>query len=306
MLDPRMLYTFNPEIWATLQGRAPVLLHFLDGYMDAGSAGHTVAESLLETLDHEVLVEFDIDQLHDYRSRRPTATFDSNTWVGFTTPTLQISKVIDLAGEPFLLLHGSEPDTQWQRFAEAVMGLASRLNVSTLVTGMGVPIAVPHTRPTLVTVHATDPELAQNNPMWIDRVDVPAGLSAILEMMAAREGRLGVGFVAHVPHYLAQSVFYQAARELLFRIGTQTGLQLPLDALDESVSTNMASIDAEMMSDDELPQLVSALEEQYERLSQAAQSAEPVPTADEIGAAVEAYLAEHTDPEEPGDAPFGS
>lgn len=299
-----MLYTFDSEVWATIQGRTPVLLHLFDGYMDAGSAGHTVAEAILDNLEHEVLVEFDVDQLHDYRSRRPTATFDTNTWVGFKAPTLRLLKVTDLAGEAFLLLHGAEPDSQWMRFGAAVMGLASRLNVNMFVTATGVPIAVPHTRPTLITVHSTDPGLAPHNPIWIDRVEVPAGMSAILEMMAGKEGHLGIGYVAHVPHYLAQTQFYQAARVLLERIGTQTGLQLPLKALDELVSANLATIDNEMMSDAELPQLVSALEDQYERLTHA-QTSEAVPTADEIGAAVEAFLAEQSDPEEPGDAPFG-
>lgn len=303
MLDPRTLYSFDPDVWATLQGRTPVLVHLFDGFMDAGSAGRVVAEALLDNLDHEVLVEFDVDQMHDYRSRRPTATFDTNSWVGFTSSFLRLEKMIDLAGEPFLLLHGVEPDTQWLRFAEAVMGIASRLNVSMFVTGMGVPIAVPHTRPTLVTMHATDPEIVTGNPLWIDRVDVPAGISPVLEMMAGRSGRLGVGFAAHVPHYLAQSVFYQAGRELLIRIGTESGLQLPVSALDDLVTGNLASIDAEMASDAELPPLVAALEEQYERMASSSAD-KTVPTADEIGAVVEAYLAEQADPEEPGDAPF--
>ena len=39
--------------------------------VDAGQAGRLAAEHLLATLPHRVLVRFDVDQLYDYRARRP-------------------------------------------------------------------------------------------------------------------------------------------------------------------------------------------------------------------------------------------
>ena len=32
MLDPRLLYTFNPTLWDDLRGRRPVLVHLLEGF----------------------------------------------------------------------------------------------------------------------------------------------------------------------------------------------------------------------------------------------------------------------------------
>jgi len=294
VLDPRLLYTFNPELWASVRGTSPALIHLLDGYIDAGSVSHSAGRYLLEVCEHEVLVEFDHDQLHDYRSRRPQMVFDTNQWVSMTDYSLVIHRLLDASGKPFLLFTGPEPDTQWNRASAAVLGIAERLEVSRLMTVAGVPMAVPHTRPTLVTAHATDPETVSGNPMWIDRVQLPGSFSHVLEYRAGQAGMLAQGFVAHVPHYLAQTAFPQATEAVLRRMAAAADLDLPLDELGERIAANLAGIDSETAEDADFPAVVQALEEQYDRLSDS--GAASVPSAEEIGAAVEQFLAEQDPP----------
>ncbi len=294
VLDPRLLYTVNQDVWESLDGHQPALLHALDGYIDAGAVIHTTARYLLEQCEHDVLVEFDHDQLHDYRSRRPQMVFDTNHWVSLTDYALVLYKLVDAAGTPFLLLTGPEPDTQWNRASAAILDLAGRLNVSSVISVGGVPMAVPHTRPTLVTAHATDPSLISGNPMWIDRVQLPGSFSHMLEFRAGEAGLLGRGFVAHVPHYLAQTAFPQATGAVLARIAEVTGLDVPTADLAERTAANLASIETETADDADFPAVVAALEEQYDQLRS---SATPrVPSAEEIGAAVEQFLAEQDPP----------
>lgn len=297
MLDPRLLYTFNPELWEAVRGTQPALLHLLDGYIDAGAVTHTTSHYLLEVCEHEVLVEFDHDQLHDYRSRRPQMVFDTNHWVSMTDYSLVIHRLFDLNGKPFLLFTGPEPDTQWNRTAAAVLGIAERLGVSRMLTVAGVPMAVPHTRPTLVTAHSTDPATVSGNPMWIDRVQLPGSFSHVLEFRAGQAGILGQGFVAHVPHYLAQASFPQACEAVLRRISDAAGLELPMAELAERGAANLATIESETAEDADFPAVVQALEEQYDRLSSS--GAASVPSAEEIGAAVEQFLAEQDPPQPP-------
>lgn len=294
MIDPRLLYTFDPEVWSSLDGTRPVMIHLLDGFIDAAAVGHNLAAHILDACSHVVLAEFDHDQLHDYRSRRPQMTFDTNQWVGINDYSLLLHKVTDAKGEPFLLFTGPEPDSQWRRAGAAVLGIAERLQSRLLVTATGVPMAVPHTRPTLVTSHATDPTLATGNPLWIDRIQIPGSFSAMLEFRAGQGGLTAMGFVAHVPHYLAQASFAQAGAAVLRRITAATGLDIPIGDLDEQAAANLAAIDSEVRGEDgEFPMLLAQLEEQYDQL---AESGTPsVPTAEEIGAAVEQFLAEQDD-----------
>ena len=77
MLDPRALYTIEDDVWASVEGTRPTLVHLLDGYVDAGQVAKQLSEHLLGSMHPELMVTFDHDQLHDYRSRRPAMVFDT-------------------------------------------------------------------------------------------------------------------------------------------------------------------------------------------------------------------------------------
>ncbi|MBK8462721.1 MAG: PAC2 family protein [Nigerium sp.] len=298
MLDPRSLYTVHTDVWDSVAETQPVMLHLLEGYVDAGHLAKQLGEHILGSMEHEVLVTFDHDQLHDYRSRRPAMVFDANTWTALTDYELAIHKVTDASGRAFLLLAGPEPDQQWNRACTALLDITRAMGVSQLVTAQGVPMGVPHTRPVLVTSHATDPALAPDNPVWIDRVTVPGSFSAMLEFRTGQAGRLARGFVAHVPHYLAQGNYVPGALAALERIRDATGLDLPPGDLAALALQTLAQLEEEVDRDGEFGPLVTALEEQYDELQ--ATGRPSVPSADEIGAAVEQFLAERQDGDDTG------
>lgn len=293
MLDPRSLFTVEDDVWATVAGTRPTLVHLLEGYVDAGQVARQLGEHIRGTMAPELLVRFDHDQLHDYRSRRPAMVFDTNAWTDWTDYQLAIHKVTDDAGRPFLLLTGPEPDMQWNRTCRAMLDIIERLDVPMLISAQGVPMGVPHTRPILVTGHATDPELVKDNPVWIDRVTVPGSFSGMLEWKAGQAGRLARGFVAHVPHYLAPGSYAPGALAVLEHIREATGLAIPPGELATLSLQTLSQLETEVASDGELGPLVKALEQQYDELQ--ASERPSVPSADEIGAAVEQFLAEQGD-----------
>ena len=90
------LYQVDPGA-AKLDGA--ILLHYLDGFIDAGAAGRLLTAHLLGSLDHEAVVTFDVDRLIDYRSRRPPMTYDKDHWDSYDAPELAIHRVRDGAGE---------------------------------------------------------------------------------------------------------------------------------------------------------------------------------------------------------------
>jgi hypothetical protein len=295
VLDPRGIYRYDPFVRSGGHWEDPVLLHLLDGYIDAGSVCHGLRKYILEQCEHQMLAEFDHDQVHDYRYRRPQFIFDTNHLDSMIDFSLAVHKVLDANGKPFLLLAGPEPDHQWHRVAEAVFQICEEFSVAKLTSAAGIPMAVPHTRPTLITQHATDPKLVSGNPMWIDRVQLPGSFSHFLEYLAGERGLLGGGFVAHVPHYLAQSSFSQAIGAALEKVNEFTGLAIPTTVISERAAEQLQTIAAETSDDTEFPALVQALEEQYDRLRES--GAASVPSADEIGAAVERFLAEQDPPD---------
>ena len=77
MLDPHGLYQLTEDVPDL--GR-PVLIQALTGFVDAGAASRVAREHLLDTLESRVVATFDIDQLLDYRSRRPVMLFVEDHW----------------------------------------------------------------------------------------------------------------------------------------------------------------------------------------------------------------------------------
>ena len=295
-MDPRQLYTVNEEVLAKLKEHRPVLVHQMDGFVDAGQAGRLFASHLLTQLDHEVLAEFDHDQLHDYRSRRPAMVFDTNQWKSYADVQLRLYRMTDEHGEVFLLLTGPEPDVQWERLAAAVVGLIDELDVRLTVSLHGIPMAVPHTRPMTLTAHATDPELVQGYRSWIDRVEVPASFTGLLEFRLGQLDRKAMGFAVHVPHYLAQATFPEASLALTRTLSQATGIAVPLADLEQASVSNLKDIAEEMSTSSEVQELVASLEAQYDALQ--ADESRSVPSAEEIGAEFERFLAEREKTEE--------
>lgn len=280
----------------------PVLVHGLAGFVDAGQAGRLAVEHLLEHLEHRVVARFDVDQLLDYRSRRPVMVFEGDHWVSYARPELTLHEVRDTDGVPFLLLAGPEPDLQWERFVAAVTELVERFDVRLTVGLDAVPMAVPHTRPVTLTAHATRPALMPDHDRWFGTVEVPASVSALLELRLGAAGHDAVGFAAHVPHYLARAEYPDAALGLLEQLGLASGLAVPLEELRPAAQRVTREVDEKIAQSAEVSAVVRRLEEQFDeafaargRPSLLGADADDLPTADEIGAELEQFLAERED-----------
>ncbi|MDF2966383.1 MAG: hypothetical protein K0Q93_161 [Nocardioidaceae bacterium] len=299
----------------------PVLLHALDGFLSAGQAGRLAADHLLgadatvgrpdEQVDGqvddlpddraggpvggEVVAALDVDRLFDYRARRPPLAFDQDHYSAYEAPRLDVRRLVDAAGTPYLLLAGPEPDYGWEGFADAVRRIVETFGVR-LVVGIGaVPMAVPHTRPIVVTAHATRPELVDRPNLWSGRLVVPASAQALLELRLGEWGQDAMGYVAHVPHYVSQVEFAPAAVTLLEAAGAAAGLTFDLDALAEAASVTLGEVDRQVV-EQEGEEVLSALEQQYDAFSRGAGQSmlardDELPSADELGQQFEQFLA---------------
>jgi hypothetical protein len=297
VLDPHGLYEVTGELPA-LDG--PVLIQALTGFVDAGTAIQLARENLLEHLETEIVATFDLDQLLDYRSRRPPMIFVADHFESYEEPSLALHLVKDQLGTPFLLLAGPEPDLQWERFIAAVTGLIDRLGVSVTVGLNAIPMAVPHTRPVGVTAHATDKRLLGEHESWLQRVQVPASVGNLLEFRLGQSGRDALGYAAHVPHYLAQTGYPAAAEVLLDSVSERTGLALPTGGLRDAAKAVRDEVDKQVADDEQAGRLVTSLEAQYDAFLRGRQgnlladSDTPLPTAEELGAELERFLAEQS------------
>ncbi|MFT4126923.1 MAG: PAC2 family protein [Gordonia sp. (in: high G+C Gram-positive bacteria)] len=281
-------------------GTGPVLIHALDGFADAGHAVALAAGHLRNALESDLVATFDADELMDYRSRRPMITFNGETFTDVTMPRLTLHAVRDATDRPFLLLSGAEPDLRWERFTEAVHRLADHFRVTDVVGLNAIAMAVPHTRPSSITAHGSDPDLLGDLPRWGSSMKLPASASMLLELRLGEHGRRASGLSVHVPHYLSQTDYPAAAARLLEAAAGLTGLELPVAALDSAAARVRQQVDVEVSGNAEIESVVKALEEQYdafqaaqnERSSLLATEESSLPSGDELGAELERFLAD--------------
>lgn len=302
------------EIWtiedqdALPRWQTPILHVALDGFVDAGGVQQQMTDHLQSTLAVERVASFDVDALVDYRGRRPTMTYDRDHWEDFAAPVLVVDRLVDAAGNAMLLLHGVEPDYRWEAFARAVAELCETFGVLRLTTAHGVPMAVPHTRPIGVSRHSNEPlSLVGHEPLF-GRVQVPGAAASLLHLRLGDHDIETFGLALHVPHYLAQTPFADAAVAALEAWMQHTGIEVPMQELRQAAGRNRAQIEQEVAESPEAQEVVQSLEQSYDRFieghqraSLLAPSSRDLPSADEIAAQLEDFLREQSGEESSAD-----
>jgi hypothetical protein len=279
----------------------PVMVVVLEGWIDAGYAASTAAQTLLQGLDSYPLASFDTDSLLDHRARRPIMHLVDGVNTGLSWPSLELRAGIDAAGNDILLLLGSEPDHAWRAFTESAIELAQSFDVR-LVVGLGAyPATVPHTRPATLSVTAATPDLAAASGLLRGTLDVPAGVQAVIERRCDELGIPALGLWAQVPHYVSGDPLpYPAGSLALLRQLERTaGLTLPLGNLVADAEETRQRLDAAVQGNAEHLAMLRALEARHDEMLASTEAAAAVegelPSADELAAEVEQFLRDQAD-----------
>lgn len=275
---------------------SPVLVMVLEGWIDSGFSAGSAIQTVLAGLDSYPVATFDADALLDHRARRPIMKLVEGVNTGLSWPGIELRAAVDLDGRDLLLLVGAEPDHSWRAFSTDVLELARSFGTR-LVVGLGAyPATVPHTRPVVLSVTASTPELAAVSGLLRGTLDVPAGVQAVIEGRSSEFDLPAVGLWAQVPHYVSGEMtpYPGAALALLDQVERTASLRLPKGDLADAAARARHRIDAAMGGNDEHLAMLHELERRHDELqAQAAAPTpgdEPLPSADELAAEVERYL----------------
>lgn len=273
------------------------LIHATTGFMDAGSAGGHLAAYLEEHTDGHTVVEFDVDLLFDYRSRRPMMTFEVDHFTSVEPVALVLQERFDDVGQRFFLLKGPEPDQGWKTLLDEACELVDEFGITTTIGLHGVPWPAPHTRPVHIIGHGNDPRFTAHHPSWFGTVQVPGSFGNLLEWELGQRDRTAGGFAAQVPHYLVQAAWPHASLALLYEVMATTPLVFSVDDLRTAADEIDAQVSLEVADSEETQSAVSMLETRYDAMHEARTEAGLEEgnalgdvSADEIGMQVEEFL----------------
>jgi hypothetical protein len=272
------------------------MLGMLTGFTDAGSSIGQLSSHFFATLDSELVIKFNNDELLDYRSRRPMLFFEKDHIESYEPAELGIYLLRDEADQPFLLLDGYEPDFRWEAFANAISELCADLQVQSFTWVHSIPFPLPHTRPIGVTVSGNRKDLIERFSEWKPQTQVPGNIVHLLEYTLTKQELPVSGFVLLVPHYLADNEVPGAAVTGLELISAATGLVFPSDELRDSSRKFLDKVNSQIEENAELAKLVATLESSYNSSDGPARA--PIgkpqtapPNADQLAEELENYLA---------------
>lgn len=258
----------------------PVLVVHLGGWIDASGAA-AAATSLLDTQSTATTIAtFDGDRFVDYRARRPVMELRDGVNARLRWSDIELRFGIDNRGTPLLLLTGPEPDSQWRAFAAAVAELATQLGVYQMVALGAYPFATPHTRPSRLACTSPSADVVASLPYQRSTLDVPAGMSAVLEHALTEAGIASVGLWVQVPHYVSAMPYPAATITLLDGLRDTTGIDVDTTGMADEAAAQRARIDELVQSNDDHVAMVRQLETAYDLL----------PTGDELAAQFEQFL----------------
>src|SRR5699024_6509004 len=236
----------------------------------------------------------------------PHLRYSFDHFTGYDEPAIRIHAVKDTDGTPFLLLSGLEPDLRWDRFTESVIDLCEAFGVRMSVGLGAMPLAVPHTRPTHSSAHASDVDLIRGFTAWPGEFAVPGNAGSLLELRMSEHGIPSAGFTVHVPQYLAQTTYPAAVLDLVGNVAEIADLQLPTGSLESAAASFTEQVDSQIADSPEVLNAVEMMEKQFDQFMESRHGSDslnpggkPLPSGDEIGAEFERFLAEQSDDEGP-------
>jgi predicted ATP-grasp superfamily ATP-dependent carboligase len=269
----------------------PVLVVHFDGWIDAGVSAGQAVRHLIESCGADPLVEFDTESLLDHRARRPVMHIVDGVNAGIDWPTIEITSGRDSNDRDVLVLSGAEPDHNWRTFISAVVELAEGFGVRRVVALGAYPAAVPHTRPSRLTVTSPTVDLARSNEPRAT-LDVPAGMAAVLEQAFDAAGIEALTMWAQVPHYIPSGPYPAASQALIEGLSESAHVSVTVGSLGEQALATRNRLDDLVADEDGHQAMIGELERQHDQFSH---DGETLPTSDELAEEVENFLRSQDD-----------
>jgi proteasome assembly chaperone (PAC2) family protein len=242
--------------------RDPVMVAAFEGWNDAGEAASGALGHLEEVWGARPIAELDPEDYHDFQVNRPMVSLDESGRRNITWPTTRLSWARPPgATRDVVLVRGIEPSMRWRAYTAEVLGHASQLGVTTLVTLGALLADVPHTRPIPVTTTSDDEGLMRRLALESSTYQGPTGIVGVLQEGAAHAGVPGLSLWAAVPHYVAQAPSPKATLALLRRVEELLDVTVPLGELPEDARAWEHGVDELAEEDGEIADYVRQLEE---------------------------------------------
>lgn len=260
-----------------------------EGWNDAGEAASSAVSFLASALNARRFACLDSEEFFDFQSTRPTIALGEQEQREIRWPCVEIFDAnAPRAPRDVVLVRGIEPSMRWRTFGALLVELAEALGVQVVVTLGALLGDVPHTRPVMMTGHASDAALLERLGVPTSSYEGPTGIVGVLHAACANAGLPSATLWAAVPHYVAAASNPKAALALLRRVEVLIGVSVDLSELEAASADYERQVGLAVQSDPDIVAFVERLEQAAD--SELPEAADQVPSGDVLAREFQRFL----------------
>jgi len=248
----------------------------ISGWVDGGLVATGSVEYLMDRLGTRKFAEIPLSPFHIYQVPgqlvlRPYISieeglltqhrFSENVFYYWTNPD---------GDHDLILFWGTEPNLNWEEYANSILGVADEYSVDRIYLLGGVLDRTPHTREPLVSCACSSRELREEMRKYnvqYTNYEGPGRFGTTLLYMCQQEQRLMVALTARVTYYPEFNIVVprnpKSIRALLRRLKPLLGLSPNMADLDKECQEFEKKLDKMMGQNTELRDYVRQLEKDY-------------------------------------------
>jgi proteasome assembly chaperone (PAC2) family protein len=271
-----------------------VLVASFSGWNDAANAASTALGAIASSLETELVARIDPEEFFDFQANRPTIEITDGEMQNIQWPdNLFVAAHAEGAERDLLIISGTEPSTRWRTFCNAVLDIAERCGVESVVTFGSLIADVAHTRPVPITGLATDDAMIEQLGFEDVAYEGPTGVLGVFHGICRERGLSAASLWAAVPHYAAAVPNPKAGLALLRRLEGIVGIAVEASELEEAADQFENQVSQAVAANPEIREMVERLEEQQDEV--AGFSQEDVPSGDAIADDFQKFLRQQSD-----------
>ncbi|MBN1191196.1 MAG: PAC2 family protein [Dehalococcoidales bacterium] len=268
--EPRLIITKKPTL------RNPSIVCGLSGWINSGNVATGGINYFIKQLKAEKFAElpasrYHIYQISDSHSLTPFFKMQEGLIVETQFPRNEFYYAENPVSDHDLILFlGTEPNLNWEEYADTVVSLASDLGASRLFSFGGLLAKIPYTREPVMTCTCSGTrvknDMDQYNVMYSNR-EGPATFNQMLVHACKKKGLDGATFTVRVPYYpefnIAVGYSSKSIRAILVRLNHILHLDINFDELDNEINELHSKLDSIRQQNPKFNTYIEELEKEY-------------------------------------------
>jgi len=265
-----VLFLEKPEL------RQPYLICGINGWVDGGEAATGTNQYLIKKLHAKKFAEMPVAHYHVFQvpgqlSLRPEIKIENGLLKKHVMPKNEFFYWLNPSSDHDLILYlGTEPNTNWEEYADNILNLAADYDASRIYVLGGVLDKTPHTREAGVFCACSSKELRQEMvkyAMQSSNYEGPGSFAITMLNLAQKRKMPFVSVIARATYYPEFNIVIprnpKAIKAIVLRLNDLFHLKLDMSDLDQEASELEVKLNFMASHNQEFQAYIEELEKEF-------------------------------------------